>query len=99
MCTVVRLLKKQGAEVRVLMTKAATQFVTPLTFSALSQHEAVVSLWPDDAHSSTNAGVRHIDLGLWADAMLIAPATADMLAKLAHGLANDIVSSTALALR
>jgi phosphopantothenoylcysteine decarboxylase/phosphopantothenate--cysteine ligase len=98
-CSVVRLLKKSGAEVRVLMTQAATQFVTPLTFSALSQEEVLVSLWPQDTHSSTAAGVRHIDLGLWADLMLVAPATADMLAKLAHGLADDVVSSTALALR
>lgn len=81
------------------MTQAATQFVTPLTFSALSQEEVLVSLWPQDTHSTTAAGVSHIDLGLWADLMLVAPATADMLAKLAHGLADDVVSSTALALR
>jgi len=98
-CSVVRLLKKSGAEVRVVMTQAATQFVTPLTFSALSQEEVLVSLWPQDTHATTAAGVRHIDLGLWADLMLVAPATADMLAKLAHGLADDVVSSTALALR
>lgn len=98
-CSVVRLLKKSGADVRVLMTQAATQFVAPLTFSALSQAEVLISLWPQDTHSSTAAGVRHIDLGLWADIMLVAPATADMLAKLAHGLADDVVSATALALR
>ncbi|MCX6137700.1 MAG: bifunctional phosphopantothenoylcysteine decarboxylase/phosphopantothenate--cysteine ligase CoaBC [Ignavibacteriales bacterium] len=98
-CSVVRLLKKAGAEVRVLMTRAATQFVAPLTFSALSQEEVTVSLWPQDSHSSTAAGVRHIDLGLWADVMLVAPATADMIAKLAQGLADDVVSATALALR
>lgn len=99
MCTVVRLLKKAGAHVRVLMTQSATEFVTPLTFSTLSQEEVVISLWPKDKTSSTNLGVQHINLGLWADAMLIAPATANTIAHLAHGYAEDIISSTVLALR
>jgi phosphopantothenoylcysteine decarboxylase/phosphopantothenate--cysteine ligase len=98
-CSVVRLLKKSGAEVRVLMTQAATQFVTPLTFSALSQEEVLVSLWPQDTHSTTAAGVRHIDLGLWADLMLVAPATADMLAKLAHGVADPATQQNLSVLR
>jgi phosphopantothenoylcysteine decarboxylase / phosphopantothenate---cysteine ligase len=99
MCTVVRLLKKAGADVRVLMTRSATQFVAPLTFSTLSQEEVLVSLWPGSTTESTAAGVRHIDLGLWADVMLIAPATANTIAKLSHGLADNVVTSTALALR
>ncbi|MDE3056522.1 MAG: bifunctional phosphopantothenoylcysteine decarboxylase/phosphopantothenate--cysteine ligase CoaBC [Bacteroidota bacterium] len=99
MCTVVRLLKKSGAQVRVLMTQSATQFVTPLTFSTLSQEEAVVSLWPSDAHSSTDLGTKHIELGLWADAMVIAPATANIIAKLATGIADDVITSAVLALR
>ena len=99
MCTVVRLLKKSGAHVRVMMTQSATQFVTPLTFSALSQEEVTVSLWPESNRSTTSLGVKHIDLGLWADAMLIAPATANMIAKVARGIADDVVSSTVLALR
>ncbi len=99
MCTVVRLLKKAGASVRVLMTQSATQFVTPLTFSTLSQEEVVVSMWPEDTHTSTSLGVRHINLGLWAHAMVIAPATANTIARLAHGQADDIIASTALALR
>jgi len=99
MCTVVRLLKKAGAYVRVLMTQSATEFVTPLTFSTLSQEEVVVSLWPKDKQSSTTLGIKHIDLGLWADAMLIAPATANTIAHLAHGYAEDAISSTVLALR
>ena len=99
MCTVVRLLKKAGTHVRVLMTQSATEFVTPLTFSTLSQEEVTVSLWPKDKHSSTNLGIKHIDLGLWADAMLIAPATANTIAHLAHGYAEDVISSTVLALR
>ncbi len=99
MCTVVRLLKKSGARVRVVMTQSATQFVTPLTFSTLSQEEVIVSLWPGDIHTSTDLGVKHIDLGLWADAMVIAPATANTIAKIAYGMADDILTSTVLALR
>ena len=99
MCTVVRLMKKAGASVRVLMTQSATQFVTPLTFSTLSQEEVLTSLWPENTRTSTHANVEHIKLGLWADAMLIAPATANMVAKIAHGIADDVISSTALALR
>lgn len=98
-CTVVRLLKKAGAHVRVIMTQSATEFVTPLTFSTLSEEEVIVSLWPKDKHSSTDLGVKHIDLGLWADAMLIAPATANTIAHLAYGYADDTISSTVLALR
>ena len=99
MCTVVRLMKKAGASVRVLMTQSATQFVTPLTFSTLSQEEVLTSLWPESNRTSTHAGVEHIKLGLWADAMLVAPATANMVAKIAHGIADDVISSTVLALR
>jgi len=99
MCTVVRLLKKAGADVRVLMTRSATAFVAPLTFSTLSQEEVIVSLWPPTGHESTAAGVRHIDLGLWADVMVVAPATANTIAKLAYGLADNALTSTALALR
>ena len=92
-------MKKAGASVRVLMTQSATQFVTPLTFSTLSQEEVLTSLWPETNRTSTRAGVEHIKLGLWADAMLIAPATANVVAKIAHGIADDVISSTALALR
>ncbi len=99
MCTVVRLMKKAGASVRVLMTQSATQFVAPLTFSTLSQEEVLTSLWPENTTTSTDAGVEHIRLGLWADAMLIAPATANMVAKVANGIADDVISSTVLALR
>jgi len=99
MCTVVRLMKRAGAGVRVLMTRSATQFVAPLTFSTLSQEEVITSLWPESTGASTHAGVEHINLGLWADAMLIAPATANIVAKIAHGIADDVVSSTVLALR
>ncbi len=98
-CTVIRLLKKSGASVKVLMTQSATQFITPLTFSTLSEEEVIVSQWPTDTNSSTNLGVQHIHNGIWADAMLIAPATANTIAHLAYGIAEDVVSSTALSLR
>lgn len=99
MCTVVRLLKKAGANVRVMMSPSATEFVTPLTFSTLSQEEVVVSLWPENKKGSTNLGVKHIDIGLWADVMLVAPATANTIAHITHGYAEDALSSTILALR
>ncbi|MFA6438622.1 MAG: bifunctional phosphopantothenoylcysteine decarboxylase/phosphopantothenate--cysteine ligase CoaBC [Bacteriovoracaceae bacterium] len=98
-CTVVRLLKKAGANVRVMMTRSATEFVTPLTFSTLSQEDVIVSLWPENRNTSTHLGIQHIDLGLWADVMLIAPATANTIAHIAHGYAEDFLSSTVLALR
>jgi phosphopantothenoylcysteine decarboxylase / phosphopantothenate---cysteine ligase len=99
MCTVVRLLKKSGAHVRVLMTQSATQFVTPLTFSTLSQEEAVTSLWPESAVTTTHRSVEHVNLALWGDVMLVAPATANTIAKIVHGIADDVVSATVLALR
>jgi len=98
-CSVVRLLKKAGAHVRVLMTQSATQFVTPLTFSTLSQEEVITSLWPESKSSSTRSGVEHVNLALWGDVMVVAPATANTIAKIVHGIADDIVASTVLALR
>ena len=99
MCTVVRLLKKAGANVRVMMTPSAAEFVTPLTFSTLSQEEVIVSLWPENKKTSTSLGVKHIDIGLWADVMLVAPATANTIAHIAHGYAENVVFTTLLALR
>jgi len=96
---IVREFKRLGADVRVIMTHSATQFITPLTFSTLSQHEVIVSLWPKSTQESTDLGVRHIDLGLWADVMLILPATANTIAKLATGIADNALTSTALSIR
>ncbi|MFQ5797272.1 MAG: bifunctional phosphopantothenoylcysteine decarboxylase/phosphopantothenate--cysteine ligase CoaBC, partial [Bacteroidota bacterium] len=98
-CYLVRELRRKGASVRVIMTRSATEFVTPLTFSTLSQNEVMVDLWPADTSSSTDLGVRHIDLGLWADAMVIAPASANTLAKLVYGIADNALTTTVLALR
>lgn len=89
----VRLLRKQGCEVRVVMTAAARQFVAPLTFQALSGHAVHSEIFD---HAQEQA-MSHIELARWADAIIIAPATADMLAKLAHGHADDLLSTLVLA--
>ena len=88
-----RLLVKAGAEVRVVMTAAAQQFVTPLTFQALSGKPVLTSLW--DAASGD--GMEHIHLSRDADLLLAAPASADFLAKLVHGRADDLLSTLCLA--
>ena len=88
-----RLLTKAGADVRVVMTAAAQQFVTPLTFQALSGKPVLTSLW--DAASGD--GMEHIHLSRDADLVLVAPASADFLAKLAHGRADDLLSTLCLA--
>lgn len=88
-----RLLRKQGCEVRVVMTAAARQFVAPLTFQALSGHGVHSDLLDADQEQAMS----HIHLARWADLLLIAPATADMLAKMAHGLADDLLSTLYLA--
>ncbi|MCG9123187.1 bifunctional phosphopantothenoylcysteine decarboxylase/phosphopantothenate--cysteine ligase CoaBC [Laribacter hongkongensis] len=92
-CELVRLLVKAGHTVDVVMTEAATRFVGPTTFQALSGRPVFLSQW-DERPSNAMA---HIELTRRADAFLIAPATADMLAKLAHGLCDDLVSTLAAA--
>ena len=88
-----RLLIKAGADVRVAMTDAAQQFVTPLTFQALSGKPVLTSLWT----STAEHGMDHIDASREVDMILVAPATADFLAKLVHGRADDVLSSLSLA--
>lgn len=88
-----RLLIKAGADVRVVMTAAAQQFIGPLTFQALSGKPVLTSLW--DAASGD--GMEHIHLSRDADLLLVAPASADFLAKLAHGRADDLLSTLCLA--
>jgi phosphopantothenoylcysteine decarboxylase/phosphopantothenate--cysteine ligase len=90
---IVRGLKALGAEVRVVMTAAAQEFITPLTLQALSGHPVHTDLF-DPAQE---AAMGHIALARWADAILIAPATAHTLARLAHGLADDLLSTLCLA--
>lgn len=89
----IRRLKERGAEVRVIQTDAAREFITPLTLQALSGHPVANSLLDPAAE----AAMGHIELAKWADLLLIAPASADLIARLAHGLANDLLSTCVLA--
>jgi phosphopantothenoylcysteine decarboxylase/phosphopantothenate--cysteine ligase len=89
----VRLLRKQGAEVRVVMTNSAMEFVSPLTFQALSGNPVHSELLDADAENAMG----HISLARWADLLIIAPATANLIAKLSHGLADDLLSTLYLA--
>ncbi|HPP46042.1 MAG TPA: bifunctional phosphopantothenoylcysteine decarboxylase/phosphopantothenate--cysteine ligase CoaBC [Accumulibacter sp.] len=88
-----RLLSKEGAAVQVVMSEAATRFVTPVTFQALSGQPVFTDQW--DARMANN--MAHIDLSRHADAILVAPASADFLAKVAHGCADDLLSTLVLA--
>jgi phosphopantothenoylcysteine decarboxylase/phosphopantothenate--cysteine ligase len=90
---IVRRLRERGAEVQVVMTAGARQFVTPLTFQALSGRPVRSDLWDDAAE----AAMGHIELARWADRILVAPASADFLARLAHGLADDLLTTLCLA--
>lgn len=91
----VRELVKAGAEVRVVMTPSSCEFVTPLTLATLSQADVVLDMFPADR----SKGTWHIHLGIWADLFLIAPASASTIAKLAHGMADNALTSLALAAR
>lgn len=89
----VRLLRRAGAEVRVMMTRSAERFVGPVTFQALSGHPPALDLFDN----GDPAVMEHIRLARWAEAILIAPATAHTLARLHHGLADDLLTTTCLA--
>lgn len=89
----VRRLKDQGAEVRVVMTQGGREFITPLTLQALSGHPVHLDLLDPAAE----AAMGHIELARWADLILIAPATADLMARLAQGIANDLLTTLVLA--
>jgi phosphopantothenoylcysteine decarboxylase / phosphopantothenate---cysteine ligase len=92
-CELARLLVKAGARVDVVMTEAGARFVGPQTFQALTGHPVFTSMW-DERFAN---GMAHIDLTRGADAILVAPATANFMAKLAHGLADDLLSTLCLA--
>jgi phosphopantothenoylcysteine decarboxylase/phosphopantothenate--cysteine ligase len=86
-------LRKQGAEVRVMMTKHSTEFVAPLLFQQISGHKVATTMWTGNEEFN----VEHIALAEWADFVLVAPATANILAKMACGIADDLVSTVLLA--
>src|SRR5438552_338208 len=107
-CELVRWLVQEGAAVVVVMTQAATEFVTPLTFETLSGNPVVRGLWgsqrnafvlPRRSAGNVRGRVEHVDLAEAADLVVIAPATADLMARLVHGEAPDALTSVALAAR
>ena len=94
-CLTIRALVKQGAEVQVVITPAGKEFITPITLSALT-HKPVVSEFFSQRDGTWNS---HVDLGLWADAMLIAPATASTIGKMANGIADNMLITTYLSMK
>lgn len=92
----VRLLKKAGAEVQVLMTPDAARFITPLTLGTLSEREVLTEIFPENEEGSWT---KHVHLGLWADLFVVAPATATTLAKLATGVCDSMLTAAALSAR
>jgi phosphopantothenoylcysteine decarboxylase/phosphopantothenate--cysteine ligase len=93
----VRLLVKAGAEVQPVMTEGAARFIAPLTLSTLARREALVAVFPEG-----DAGARwtrHVDLGLWADGLVVAPCSANTLARLAHGHCDSMLAATVLSAR
>jgi len=86
-----RLLIKNGAKVKVVMSTSAKAFITPLTFSTISKHEVYSDFW-DKSQNWSN----HVELGLWADAFIIAPATANTIGKMANGICDNILLATYL---
>src|SRR5215470_10309203 len=89
----VRRLREQGAEVQVVMTAAAREFVTPTTFQAVSGRSVRTDLWD----AAAEAAMGHIELARWAELVLVAPASADFLARLTHGHADDLLTTLCLA--
>ena len=98
----VRALQRQALDVHVIMTESACKFIQPLTFASLTGHRVIVSLWDDvtgrtgDQIAEQN-GIEHISEAQWTDALVVAPATANILAKFAHGIADDFLSTMYLA--
>jgi len=93
-----RELVKRGAETRVVMTAAASHFITPLTLSSISKHPVALDMFPQPG-SESRSGSWHIDWALWADAMIIAPASASTIAKLATGMSDNALTVIATAMR
>ncbi len=94
-CLIIRQLIKKGAEVQVVITPAGKEFITPITLSALT-HKPVISEFFSQRDGTWNS---HVDLGLWADAMLIAPATASTIGKMANGIADNMLITTYLSMK
>ena len=98
----VRALQRQALEIHVVMTAAACKFIQPLTFASLTGHKVITSLWDEwDSAEATpeQNGIEHIGEAQWAEALVVAPATANVLAKFAHGIADDFLTTMFLATR
>jgi phosphopantothenoylcysteine decarboxylase/phosphopantothenate--cysteine ligase len=93
--TIIRLLVKEGASVKVIMTEHAKKFIAPLTFATLSKNPVLVE-FSDPENGSWN---NHVELGLWADLFLVAPATANTIGKMANGIADNLLLTSYLSLR
>jgi phosphopantothenoylcysteine decarboxylase/phosphopantothenate--cysteine ligase len=98
-CLIVRNLVKRGAEVRVIMTPSALEFITPLTLSTLSGNEVIVNIFPETQKNGVSLKTWHIEYALWADLMIIAPATINTIAKISNGFADNALTTVASALR
>jgi phosphopantothenoylcysteine decarboxylase/phosphopantothenate--cysteine ligase len=97
---VVRALQRHALDVHVVMTEAAQKFVTPLTFASLTGHKVITSLWPESpGEGDLDSSIEHIDEAQTTEALLVAPATANVLAKFAQGLADDFLTTLFLATR
>src|SRR5580704_9712289 len=98
----VRALQRQALEVHVVMTAAASKFIQPLTFASLTGHKVITSLWDESDSAEAAAeqnGIEHIGEAQWTEALVVAPATANILAKFAHGIADDFLTTMYLATR
>lgn len=102
-CYLVRMLVRHGAEVRIIMTPAATNFVSPVTLAVLSRNEVIINMFPENKDFSTaekiSTSTWHVNLGIWADVFLIAPATANTIAKIAGGISDNFLLTTVLSSR
>lgn len=101
-CELVRLYKKSGAEVKVIMTPSALNFVSPVTLSALSGNEVMINMFPEtnaELTETVETKTWHIYTGLWADVFVIAPATANTIAKIVHGIGDNFLTTTVLSAR
>ena len=93
-CSLVNMFLKEGADVKVVMTEGATKFVTPLTFQSLTNHPVYIDMW----QTYNKEEVEHISLAKWADIVIISPATANIIGKIAQGIADNLLTTVVMAL-
>lgn len=98
-CFLIRNLISRGAEVKVVMTPAAAEFVTPLTLSALSQNKVIINPFPENQKNGVDINPWHVEYALWADLMILAPATVNTIAKIVNGFADNALTTLICALR